>query len=158
MLDDLHTKQEQFAQAAANLAFSVDLGVGPGTPDGRPMAATFSTGEGDVLAAVITAGKPFLLMAKLHNGNAAQMELKQFRIDVPTGWKSELFMDKLPKTPATGDGCALTFRVTPPIDAQPTKAYFHRDDPETDAIYKIRQSAVRDARVAAPARIGRSDL
>ena len=38
---------------------------------------------------------------------------------------------------APGDGCALTFRVTPPIDAQPTKAYFHRDDPETDAIYKI---------------------
>ena len=38
---------------------------------------------------------------------------------------------------APGDGCALTFRVTPPIDAQPTKAYFHRNDPEIDAIYKI---------------------
>ncbi len=136
LLADLHTKQEQFA-AAANLAFGVNLGVGPGTPDGRPLAATFSTGEGEVLAAVITAGKPFLLMAKLHNGSAAQMELKQFRLDVPAGWKSELFMDKVPKALAPGDDCALTFRVTPPIDAQPTKAYFHRDDPETDAIYKI---------------------
>ena len=46
-------------------------------------------------------------------------------------------MDKMPKQIAPGDGCALTFRVTPPIDAQPTKAYFHRDNPETDAIYKI---------------------
>ncbi len=63
--------------------------------------------------------------------------LKQFALDVPQGWKSELFMDKMPKQLAPGDGCALTFRVTPPIDAQPTKAYFHRDDPETDAIYKI---------------------
>ena len=113
------------------------------------MAATFSTGEGDVLAAVITAGKSFLLMAKLHNGSAAQMELKQFRLDVPAGWKSELFMDKVPKALAPGDGCALTFRVTPPIDAQLTKAYFHRDDPETDADLQDRQSAVRDAGVAA---------
>ena len=69
LLADLRTKQEQFEQAA-NLALGLDLGVGPGTPDGRPMAETFSTGEGDVLAAVITAGKSFLLMAKLHNGSS----------------------------------------------------------------------------------------
>ncbi len=136
LLANLHTKEQQFEEAA-NLALGLDLGVGPGTPDGRPMAAAFPTGDGDVLAAVITAGKPFLLMAKLHNGSAAPMELKQFALDVPEGWKSELFMDKMPKRLAPGDGCALTFRVTPPIDAQITKAYFHRDDPETDAIYKI---------------------
>ena len=39
----------------------------------------------------------------------------------------------------------MTFRVTPPADAQLTKAYFHRDDPETDAIYKIDDPQVRDA-------------
>jgi hypothetical protein len=65
------------------------------------------------------------------------MYLEQFTLEVPTGWKSELFMDKVPRTLAPGDGCALTFRVTPPIDAHPTKAYFHRDDPETDTLYKI---------------------
>ncbi len=138
LLANLKTKQQQFEEAA-NLALGLDLGVGPGTPDGRPMAASFPTGDGDVLAAVITAGKPFLLMAKLHNGSAASMELKQFALDVPAGWKSELFMDHVPKRIAPGDGCALTFRVTPPIGAQITKAYFHRDDPETDTIYKIDQ-------------------
>ena len=136
LLADLRTKQEQF-EAAANLALSLDLGVGPGTPDGRPMAETFSTGDGSVLAAVITAGKSFLLMAKLHNGSKLPMELKQFTLEVPQGWKSEIFMDRVPKVIAPGDGCALTFRVTPPGDAQPTKAYFHRNDPETDAIYQI---------------------
>jgi hypothetical protein len=65
------------------------------------------------------------------------MELKQFALEVPEGWKYELFMDKVPAKIAPGDGCALTFRVTPPIDAQVTKAYFHRDDPDTDTIYKI---------------------
>jgi len=136
LLADLHTKQEQFEQAS-NLALDLDLGVGPGTPDGRPMAETFSTGDRDVLAAVITAGKSFLLMAKLHNGSSATMDLKQFTLDVPQGWKSELFMDHAPKQLAPGDGCALTFRVTPPTDAQPTKAYFHRGDPDTDATYHV---------------------
>ena len=136
LLADLRAKQEQFEQAA-NLALGLDLGVGPGTPDGRPMAETFSTGDGDLLAAVITAGKSFLLVAKLHNGSSASVDLKQFTLDVPQGWKSELFMDHVPQQLAPGDGCALTFRVTPPTDAQPTKAYFHRNDPDTDAIYHI---------------------
>ena len=136
LLASLRTKQEQFEQAA-NLALSVDLGVGPGTPDGRPMAEAFPTANGDVLAAVITAGKSFLLLAKLHNGSALPLDLKQLTLDVPPGWKAELFMDRVPKRIAPGDGCALTFRVTPPANAQPTKAYFHRDHPETDAIYQI---------------------
>jgi len=136
LLANLHRKEQQFEEAA-NLALAVKLEIGPGTPDGRPLAANFSTSQGDVLAAVITAGKPFLLRATLHNGSAAPLDIKQFALDVPAGWKYELFLDKTPKTIAPGDGCALTFRVTPPIDAQPTKAYFHRDDPETDAVYQI---------------------
>jgi LmbE family N-acetylglucosaminyl deacetylase len=136
LLASLRTKAHQFEEAA-NLALGMDLQLGPGTPDGRPMAAKFPTDRGQVLAAVITAGKPFLLRATLHNGSAAPMMIRQFAVDVPEGWKSELFMDKLPKSIAAGDGCALTFRVTPPVDAQPTKAYFHRNDPDIDAIYKI---------------------
>ncbi len=136
LLASLRTKEHQFEEAA-NLALGTDLQLGPGTPDGRPLAAKFPTDQGDVLAAVITAGKPFLLRATLHNGSAAPMAIRQFAVDVPDGWKSELFMDNLPKTIAAGDGCALTFRVTPPVDAQPTKAYFHRNDPDIDAIYKI---------------------
>ena len=136
LLVELRTKEQQFQQAA-NLALGLDLGIGPGTPDGRPMAETFLTGDGDVLAAVITAGKSFLLMAKLHNGSSFPVDLKQFTLDVPQSWKFELFMDRVPKRLAPGDGCALTFRVTPPLDATPTKAYFHRNSPETDAIYHI---------------------
>jgi hypothetical protein len=136
LLASLRTKEHQFEQAA-NLAFGMELELGPGTPDGRPMAAQFSTDAGDVLAAVITAGKPFLLRATFHNGSNGALDVKQFALDVPAGWKSELFMDRVPRQIAPGDGCALTFKVTPPIDAQSTKAYFHRDDPETEAVYKI---------------------
>ncbi len=138
LLANLRTKEQQFEQAA-NLAYALDMGIGPGTPDGRPMAEEFATGNGDVLAAVITAGKSFLLLAKLHNGSTLPMDLKQFVLDVPRGWQYELFMDKVPARIAPGDGCALMFRVSPPADAQITKAYFHRNDPETDSIYQIDQ-------------------
>jgi hypothetical protein len=138
LLVDLRTKEQQFV-FAANLAYSVNLGIGPGTPDGRPMAEDFETGNGKVLAAVITAGKSFLLLAKLHNGSTAAMDIKQFALDVPMGWHYELFMDKVPAKIPAGEGCALTFKVTPPANALPTKAYFHRGDPETDAIYQIDQ-------------------
>ena len=136
LLASLRTKEQQFEQAA-NLAYSLDMGIGPGTPDGRPMAEEFDTGSGKVLAAVITAGKSFLLLAKLHNGSTVPLDLKQFVLDVPRGWQYELFMDKVPARIAPGDGCALTFRVSPPADAQITKAYFHRNDPETDSVYQI---------------------
>ena len=65
------------------------------------------------------------------------LTLKQLTLDVPPGWKSELFMDKVPGELAPGQGCSVMFRVTPPADAQITKAYFHRNDPETDSIYTI---------------------
>jgi len=138
LLASLRSKEQQFEQAA-NLAYSLDMAIGPGTPDGRPMAEEFETGNGKVLAAVITAGKSFLLLAKLHNGSKSPMELKQFALDLPIGWKYELFIDKVPASIAPGDGCALTFRVSPPADARITKAYFHRNDPETDSVYQIDQ-------------------
>jgi len=138
LLVELRSKEQQFARAA-NLAYSVDIGIGPGTPDGRPMAEEFETSNGKVLAAVITAGKPFLLLAKLHNGSTRPMDIKQFALDVPIGWHYELFMERVPARIDPGEGCALTFRVSPPMNAQPTEAYFHRNDPETDSVYQIDQ-------------------
>ena len=44
LLASLRTKEHQFEEAA-NLAFGNDLQLGPGTPDGRPMAAEFPTDE-----------------------------------------------------------------------------------------------------------------
>ncbi len=69
------------------------------------------------------------------------LTIKQLALDLPQGWKSELFMDKVPASLGPGEGCSVTFRVTPPADAQITKAYFHRDDPETDSIYHHRRTA-----------------
>ncbi len=137
LLANLRTKQEQF-EHAANLALGLELSAGPGTPDGRPMAEQFATSSnGPVLGAVITAGKSFLLLVKFQNGSSSPLGLKQLALDVPQGWKSELFMDKIPSVLGPGQGCSITFRVTPPADAEITKEYFHRDNPETDSVYTI---------------------
>jgi hypothetical protein len=70
VLAELRTKEQQF-EHAANLSLGLELGAGPGTPDGRPMAEEFATSSnGPVLGAVITAGKPFLMVAKFRNGSS----------------------------------------------------------------------------------------
>ena len=137
LLAELRAKEQQF-QRAANLALGLELSAGPGTPDGRPMAEEFPTSfNGQVLGAVITAGKPFLLLAKFRNPTTESVRLKEFALDLPKGWKYELFMDKVPASVPPGRGCSVMFRVTPLADAEITKAYFHRNDPETDSIYAI---------------------
>ncbi len=137
VLVELRSKQEQF-EHATNLALGLELSAGPGTPDGRPMAEEFATSSnGPVLGAVITAGKPFLMVAKFRNASTSVLSIKQLKLDVPKGWKSEPFMDKVPDSLGPGQGCSVMFRVTPPADAQITEAYFHRNNPETDSVYTI---------------------
>jgi LmbE family N-acetylglucosaminyl deacetylase len=137
LLVALRAKQEQF-QRAANLALGLELGAGPGTPDGRPMAEQFATtSDGEVLAAAITAGKSFLLVAKFRNGGNTPIEIRELKAEAPQAWNAELFMDKVPKALAPGEGCSVTLKVSPPAEAIITKAYFHRQDPETDSTYTI---------------------
>ena len=137
LLANLRTKEWQFEEAA-NLALGMESGIGPGTPDGRPMAANLPTGEGDVLAAVIADGKPFLLRATLSQRQrlAVGYEAVRARCSRRLAVRA-VHGQEAPKRIGPGDVAQLTFRVSPPLDAQPTKAYFHRDNPETDAIYKI---------------------
>ena len=73
------------SKQAANLALGWIWSLARELPMAVPWPRSFPTGEGDVLAAVITAGKPFLLRATLHNGSAAAMDVKQFALDVPEG-------------------------------------------------------------------------
>ena len=104
LLVELRTKQQQFEQAA-NLAYSLDLGIGPGTPDGRPMAEEFDTPNGKVLAAAITAGKNFLLLAKFHNGSTVSpWTSRSLTSTCRSGWHYELFMDKVPSRIRSGRG------------------------------------------------------
>jgi hypothetical protein len=65
------------------------------------------------------------------------LSIKQLTLDLPKGWKSDPFMDKVPDSLGPGQGCSVMFRVTPPADAQITEAYFHRNNPETDSVYTI---------------------
>ena len=55
----------------------------------------------------------------------------------PQGWKSELFMDKVPGLIAPGDGCSADVPRHTARRRADYQAYFHRNDPETDSVYKI---------------------
>ncbi len=143
LLVALQSKEEEFQQGA-NLALGLDFILGPGTPDGRPLAQSFATPDGDVLAGVITAGKHFLLMGQFFNGSSSPIEIKYFGLDLPGGWSYEPFLNSSNPSACSEhlpprSGCSTMFRVTVPENALPTKPYFHRNDPETDTIYEIDQ-------------------
>jgi len=117
LLTELNTKKGQFEEAA-NLALGVQFHVAVDAPIG--------TSPDDAFMAV--PGQSFEVTA--HFSSAARVVVSKVDLDLPSGWKyKEIKKDSQDST--------LTFRVTVPDDAQFTRPYWHREDPERDAINAI---------------------
>lgn len=116
LLTELHTKNDQF-EDAANLALGVQFRVAVDAPVG--------TSPDDAFMAV--PGQSFELTA--HFSSAAKVAVSKVDLDLPPGWKHQ----EIKKS----DQDSTTFRVTVPGDAQFTRPYWHRNDPERDAINTI---------------------
>ena len=58
--------------------------------------------------------------------------LKNITLDLPKGWKSQPSPDA-----SNNSKSGTTFQITVPDDAQFTRPYWLRDNPETDSIYRI---------------------
>ena len=111
---DLVTKEEQFEQAA-DLAVGASLNV---VVDAPPAA-----NPDDAFMAV--PGQSFTVTAKF-SAAASAAKLSGMALDLPPGWKSE----NLSKEKSG----AATFRISVPANAEYTRPYWHRDDPETQSI------------------------
>ena len=118
LLLELQTKEEQLEQAA-DLALGVAFHVNVDTPPGRDADDAF----------MAVPGQSFKVTAEF--AAAAKVEKPEVALDMPAGWKSRL----LNKT--AGAAPRWTFEVTLPSDAAYTRPYWHRNDPERDAINTI---------------------
>ncbi len=117
LICELQTKADQF-ETAANLAGGVRLQLSGEAPVGKdaehaPMAVPGQTFE--VTARYFTATKT---------------ELKKVVIDSPPGWQ----VKELLRTDSQPGETIVVFRVTVATDAAYTRPYWHRNDPETDAV------------------------
>jgi hypothetical protein len=122
LLGNLRLKQEQF-QTAANLALGLSLGA---SVDTVPAA----TPE-DAFMAV--PGQSFNVTVRLRNSGTKELSIQDFGLNLPTGWKVAATSQNT-TTVAPGKETLASFRVTVPEDAAYTRPYWHRNDPEADAL------------------------
>lgn len=78
-------------------------------------------------------GESFEMTAKLSAAKEAGAK-GTIRLRLPEGWKSEVL-----RREQSGEGLTVHFRVQVPANAQITRPYWHRDDPERDSLNIIDQ-------------------
>jgi LmbE family N-acetylglucosaminyl deacetylase len=111
---ELGTKAEQL-EKAADLALGVAFQVNADVPVGANADTAF----------MAVPGQSFDVTARF--SSEVNVELKDVALDLPPGWTAI----------KRGSGAATTFHVTVAKDAKYTRPYWHRDDPERDAINTI---------------------
>ncbi len=124
-------KQRQ-AETALNLALGVSL-----------TADVASDGERDVHAVkeaealtTVSPGREFVVAVTFHNGSKQPLAINDLKLEVPAGWNTISGKTK-PETVKAGEDLHANFRLHVPKNAAYTRPYWHRDDPETEAVNHI---------------------
>jgi len=111
---ELTTKADQF-EKAANLALGMSFQANADVPVGTNADTAF----------MAVPGQSFEVTARF--SSKVSVDLKDVVLDLPPGWTATKH----------GSGAADVFHVTVAKDATYTRPYWHRDDPERDAINTI---------------------
>ena len=119
LLLNLRTKRQQF-QRAAELSLNLELRI-----------STAPAGNG-----MLVPGQTVQLQAELRNSGDESVLLREIVLDVPSGWKAPPVWIR-PARLKPGDSTTVTFDLTVARDAELTRPYWHRDDPEKDTVYEI---------------------
>jgi LmbE family N-acetylglucosaminyl deacetylase len=125
LLVQLRTKQEQL-QEAANLALGVvlsarvDTGVAA-NPDDAFMAVP---------------GQGFTVTVSLRNSGRTEISARQVELNVPEGWRAVMTSAKVASFQPGAEATAQ-FRVTVAENAEYSRPYWHRRDPETEGVNTI---------------------
>ncbi len=119
LLVNLRTKRQQF-QRAAELALNLELRISI-TPPGNGM---------------LVPGQTVRLAAELRNSGDEAVQVQQIALELPEGWSAPPVWIR-PARLKPGESTTVAFNLTVAADAELTRPYWHRDDPETDTVYQI---------------------
>ncbi len=131
VLNVLAEKQQQ-AETALNLALGVSLTADVSSDGGREVHVLK---EADALTTV-SPGQEFLVAVTFHNGSKQTLTIDHIKLDVPAGWNT-ISGKMRPEMVKAGEDLHANFRLRVPKDAAYTRPYWHRDDPETEAVNHI---------------------
>ena len=130
----LAEKQRQ-AERALNLALGVGLRAEATSPIRSGVDVEGITDAARNVAAV-SPGEEFLVEVTFHNGSKLPLEIDHLKLEVPAGWNT--LSEKIrPETVKAGDDLHAIFRLRVPKGTPYTRPYWHRDDPDTEAVNHI---------------------
>ncbi len=134
LLTRIADKRQQ-AETALNLALGVSLRADSMSPRGSGV-----DGEGILEAArnvtAVSPGEEFMVEVTFHNGSKLPLEIDHLKLEVPAGWNT-ISGKVRPEIVKAGDDLHANFRLRVPKDTPYTRPYWHRDNPETEAVNHI---------------------
>ena len=136
MLIDLLEEKHQQAETALNLALGVSLTADVSLEAQREgQREVRAPKEADALTTV-SPGQEFLVAVTFHNGSKMPLLIDHIKLEVPEGWNT-ISGKTRPEIIAPGEDLHANFRLRVPNNAQYTRPYWHRDDPDTEAVNHI---------------------
>ncbi len=136
VLPVLQAKQQQ-AQRTANFTLSLRLeATVTSGPDPGKTVLPFNEA-----LTVVSPGQTFQVMARLHNGSDHWLLVDGGQLEGGEGWVQKADAGQMTIAPAKDYYANFALKV--PVDAPSTRPYWHRDNPETDALNTIDEERYR---------------
>ncbi|MGA9542635.1 MAG: PIG-L family deacetylase [Candidatus Sulfotelmatobacter sp.] len=136
LLARLEEKSEQ-AETALNEALHITLEattVSRVDVNGTPVKEVLKK-EADAMTTV-SPGQEFLAAVDFHNGSKQSLVMDGIKLEVPEGWAT--ISDKTKRfSVQPGQDARVVFRLKVPKNAEYTRPYWHRDNPDTDSLNRV---------------------
>jgi LmbE family N-acetylglucosaminyl deacetylase len=136
LLDRLNEKKVQ-AETALNQALNVSLEaavVSRAGAAGETVTEVVKK-EADALT-MVSPGQEFMVGVDFRNGSNSDLVLNTLKLEAPEGWST--ISEKMKAVTLKPGGILHTvFRLTVPKNAEYTRPYWHRDNPETESTNHI---------------------
>ncbi|HEX4426408.1 MAG TPA: PIG-L family deacetylase, partial [Terriglobales bacterium] len=129
ILTVLKNKRDQ-CEAAADIAMGVSLETTVAPPKGPHQGLPT---EAEALT-VVSPGQKLTVLVKFHNGSKFPLRITGLSLEGPRGWISGVYEGENEEFVKAKDDFYANFRLTVPADAEMTRPYWHRADPERDAV------------------------
>jgi LmbE family N-acetylglucosaminyl deacetylase len=132
--DVINALEEKHAQAerALNLALGVSLTADASYDGKRELHAAKEAGA----LTAVSPGQEFLVKVTFHNGSKLPLVIDHIKLEVPEGWNT-ISGKTRPETVDPGEDLHADFRLRVPRNTTYTRPYWHRDNPDTEAVNHI---------------------
>jgi LmbE family N-acetylglucosaminyl deacetylase len=125
-------EKRQQAETALNLALGVTLTTDVSSGSELQVHAPK---EADAVT-MVSPGQEFVVALTLHNGSKQTLAINDIKLEVPLGWTT-IEGKTRPLTVKAGKDVHADFKLRVPKNAAYTRPYWHRDDPDREAVNHI---------------------